>query len=51
MFKKRLKKPIFPLLLAALFLTLGACSNANEETAEKKKLLSQTKTHIVLTLI
>jgi hypothetical protein len=37
MFKKRLKKPIFLLLLAALFLILGACSNANDESAEKKE--------------
>jgi hypothetical protein len=35
MFKKGMKKPVFLLLCAALFLILGACSNANEETGEK----------------
>jgi hypothetical protein len=36
MLKKSLKKPVF-LLLAALILILGACSNANDETGEKKE--------------
>jgi hypothetical protein len=36
MLKKSLKKPVF-LLLAALILILGACSNPNDETGEKKE--------------
>ncbi|MDQ1004062.1 hypothetical protein QFZ28_004462 [Neobacillus niacini] len=36
MLKKSFKKPVF-LLLTALFLILGACSNANDETGEKKQ--------------
>lgn len=46
MFKKRLKKSVFLLLLAALVLTLGACSNANDEIAEKKEVTeSNESTH------
>jgi hypothetical protein len=36
MFKKSFKTTVF-LLLAALFLILGACSNTNDETGEKKE--------------
>jgi hypothetical protein len=35
MFKKSFKKPVFLLVLASLFLILGACSNANDGTGEK----------------
>ena len=37
MVNKSMKKPVLLVLLAALFLILGACSNANDEAGEKTK--------------
>jgi hypothetical protein len=43
MLKKRIKMPALLSLLAALFLILGACSNANDESAGKTKDTENTE--------